>query len=375
MPTPARSPRSRALCVLFAAAAAASLAAAPAHAARTVTAYAVQNLVSNGVLPTPYTDANLVNTWGVAFNPAGLVWVTNNRSGTSTLYDGTGLPNALVVNVPPAKGTGKGTPTGIVFSGTSDFVVGNGAASGPSRFIFSSEDGLITGWAPNVDLNNAMRAAVTVGANYKGLAIADSSTGVRLYATDFHNGRVDMFDGRFAKVAAAGAFVDPKLPKDLYPFGIQAINNQVYVTYAKHGGGLTGEGAIQPQDKGGGVDSVVDVFDADGKYLRRAVAQSAVKQPWGLALAPADFGPAAGALLVGDFHDGTITAVDPVTGASRGLLKDLKGDAIRIPGLWGFQFGNGVNAQPTNVLFFAAGPNGQGGGVYGSVSVATGKPR
>ena len=148
-------------------------------------AYAVQNLVSNGAVNTPYVDANMVNTWGVSFNPNGLVWVTNNRTGTSTLYDGNGAVNPLVVNVPPAGATGTGTPTGIVFSSTSDFAVTNGRVSGPSRFIFASDDGLISGWAPNVDLHNAIRVVVTPGADYTGLAIATSSTGARLYAADY----------------------------------------------------------------------------------------------------------------------------------------------------------------------------------------------
>jgi uncharacterized protein (TIGR03118 family) len=352
---------------------ASTFATSPALAGKKKTAYVVTNLVSNGAVDAPNFDPNMVNTWGVAFNPTGLVWVTNNRTGTSTLYDGQGVPNSLIVNVPPASGGGTGLPTGIVFSGTDDFIVANGTASGASRFLFASEDGLVSGWAPGVDLHNAMRAVVTPGANYKGLAIAQSATGMRLYATDFHQGHVDMFDGAFNKVSVAGAFVDPKLPKDTYPFAIQAIAGNLYVTFAKHGGGLTGghggTGDARTADKGGG-DSVVDVFDTDGKLLRRAVASSALKQPWGLALAPADFGKYAGDLLVGDFHDGTISAFDPATGKLKGQLSDARGKAIVIPGLWGFQFGNGVNSQPTNALFFAAGPHGQGGGVYGSVTVA-----
>jgi len=332
-------------------------------------AYAVTNLVSNGVVSTPYVDPNMVNTWGVSFNPTGLVWVTNNRTGTSTLYDGLGEPNSLVVNVPAASGHGLGTPTGIVFSGTSDFVVGDGTASGPSRFIFASEDGLVSGWAPNVNLFNALPAVTTPGANYKGLAIAQGPTGMRLYAADFHNGRVDMFDGAFQKLTVAGAFVDPKLPKDLYPFNVQAIGAEIYVTYAKHGGGLSGLGTAGK----GSSDSVIDVFDANGKYLRRAISDRTAKQPWGIALAPANFGKYGGALLVGDFHDGTITAYDAANGKRLGTLNDAKGDALKIPGLWGFQFGNGVENQPTDTLFFAAGPNGQGGGVYGSVTAVKGR--
>ena len=331
--------------------------------------YVVTPLVSNGSVPTPYVDPNMVNTWGVSFNPVGLVWVTNNRTGTSTLYDGFGAVNPLVVVVPPAGRRGTGSPTGIVFSGTADFRVSNGTTAGPSRFIFASDDGLISGWAPNVDLHNAIRAAITTGADYTGLAIAHSSTGARLYAADVKNGRVDMFDSEFRKLEAPGAFVDPTLPSNLKPFGIQEIGNQVYVTYTKQwgSGGSGSSGSGGSGSSGGSVDSAVSVFDADGRFVRRAIARSTLKQPWGLAVAPANFGKYSNRLLVGDFHDGTITAYDN-NGALLGTLNDTRGQPLRIPGLWGFQFGNGVNNQPTNALFYGAGPNGMGGGVYGSVT-------
>ncbi len=340
-----------------------SLAASPVAHAAAASAYVVTPLVSNGVANTPNIDPNMVNTWGVAFNPTGLVWVTNERTGTSTLYDGNGVVNPLVVAVPPAAvgASGPGTPTGIVFSGTSDFVVTNGTTSGPSRFLFASQDGLISGWAPNVDFANALRAVVRPGAKYMGLATATSSTGARLYATDYAHGRVDMFDSSFHLLTAA--FKDPKLPQGLAPFGIQAIGDRVYVTYAKAGAfsGVAGSGNTP--------DSVIDVFDTDGRFVHRFATSTSTQQPWGVALAPADFGAHANQLLVGDFHDGTLTAYDPATGAAKGQLLDAKGKAVKIPGLWGFQFGNGVNSQPTNALFYAAGPNGQGGGVYGKVTV------
>lgn len=341
--------------------------------------YAVHNLVSNGVLPTPYFDANMVNTWGVSFNPAGLVWVTNNRSGTSTLYDGLGVPQSLVVNVPPATvGGGVGSPTGIVFSGGSDFVVGNGVASGPSRFIFASDDGLISGWAPNVDLTNALRVVVSPNADYKGLAVASAASGSRLYAADFRNGRVDVFDGAFNKIAVPGRFVDPKLPRELAPFGIQAIGDRVYVTFAKKEGGGSALGAgdeaaaAATPAQGGTPDSAIDIFDLDGRFVRRAAADIGLKQPWGVALAPADFGVHSNRLLVSDFHDGSISAYDQNTGKFLGYLNDARGQALKVPGIWGIQFGNGINSQPLNTLFFGAGPNGQGGGVYGSVTAGKG---
>jgi uncharacterized protein (TIGR03118 family) len=329
-------------------------------------AYAVRHLVSNGVVDSDYFDPNMVNTWGVSFNPNGLVWVSNNRTGTSTLYDGLGAPNSLVVNVPAANG-GVGAPTGIVFSGSADFVVSKDGKAGPSRFIFANEDGLITGWAPGVDLLNALPAVLQPNAIYMGLAVAQSPAGARLYATDYRNAKVDIYDSAFAPVKLAKAFVDPKLPLGMAPFGIQAMGSSIYVTFVKQGDYQPGSG-MRPE--GGGVDAVISVFDTDGRYLRRAVAKSGnLRQPWGIALAPADFGIHANRLLISDFHEGTIGAYDAATGAFMGLLRDRNGQALKVPGIWGMQFGNGLNNQPLNTLFFAAGPNGQGGGVYGSINV------
>jgi len=328
-------------------------------------AYAVRNLVSNGVVDSDYIDPNMVNTWGVSFNPNGLVWVSNNRTGTSTLYDGLGVPNALVVNVPAANG-GVGAPTGIVFSGSADFVVSKDGVNGPSRFIFANEDGLITGWAPGVDLHNALPAALQPSAVYMGLAVAQSPAGARLYATDYRNARVDIYDSAFAPVKLTKAFVDPRMPSGMSPFGIQAIGDAIYVTFIKAGDYNAGT-----RTDGGGVNAVISVFDTGGRFLRRAVANSGkLRQPWGIAMAPSNFGVHSNRLLVSDFHEGTISAYDPVSGASLGYLKDRNGQPLRVPGIWGMQFGNGLNNQPLNSLFFAAGPNGQGGGVYGSISVA-----
>jgi uncharacterized protein (TIGR03118 family) len=325
--------------------------------------YAVHNLVSNGSVPADHVDANLLNPWGIAFNPAGFSWVADNHSGKSTLYDGLGNPQSLVVTVPPADPAsgGTGSPTGIVYSGTSDFVVSNGTASGPSRFIFVSEDGAITGWAPNVDLNNAILVSASPKAIYKGLAIANASTGVRLYATDFHHGRVDMFDGAFGAVSIPGSFVDPRMPHHMAPFGIQALGDRIYVTYAT-------QDADREDDLPG--RGIVDVFDLDGKFIKRGAAQAGLNAPWGVAMAPADFGRFSNALLVANFGDGTISAFDSHS-LYLGRLRDANDKQIRIPGLWGIQFGNGLFSQPTNTLFFAAGPNDENDGVYGSISVAT----
>ncbi|HSI56408.1 MAG TPA: TIGR03118 family protein [Ideonella sp.] len=331
-------------------------------AAAGANAYAVQNLVSDGSVAAANTDAHLKNSWGVAFNPFGFVWLTNNHDGTSTLYDGNGVPQSLVVSVPAADGVSMGSPTGIVYNGSADFIVSNGSLSGSSRFIFASEDGMISGWAPTVDGTHALRAVVTPGAIYKGIAIAGNGAGNLLYATDFHNARIDVFDRAFAPVATAGRFTDPALPPRFAPFGIQNINGNLYVTYAKR----DAEGEDDVTGKGLGF---VNVFDADGRLLRRVAAVKGLNAPWGIALAPANFGAFSNRLLIANFGDGTISAFDLQSGEFVGRLRTADGRALKIPGLWGMQFGNGLLSQPSNTLFFAAGPNDETGGVYGSVSV------
>jgi uncharacterized protein (TIGR03118 family) len=328
-----------------------------------VSTYSVQNLVSDGSIPANFTDPNLKNGWGVAFNPTAYVWVSNNHTGTSTLYDGTGLPQSLVVTIPPAPGGTMGSPTGLVYNGSADLVVTNGTLSGPSRFIFCTEDGTISGWAPNVDRLNAFIAVNNPGANYKGLAIATSAAGTRLYAADFHNGRIDVFDKAFAPVVLPNAFVDKRIPSRYAPFNITAIGGKLYVAYAKR------DRALQDEVAGPGL-GFVDVFDTDGKRLMRLVKHTGLNAPWGMAMATANFGQFSNALLVGNFGDGTVSAYDPATGAMLGQLSNANGMPLKVDGLWGMQFGNGFNGQGKDSLYFAAGPYGENGGLYGSISVA-----
>jgi uncharacterized protein (TIGR03118 family) len=259
-----------------------------------------------------------------------------------------------------------GAPTGIVFNSSNDFAVGNGTISGPSRFIFATEDGGIAGWAPNVDGTHALPAPVTNddGAIYKGLALAANGKGNFLYATDFHNARIDVFDKAFARVATAGGFTDPSIPKGFAPFGIQNINGNLYVTYAKQ------DKEAEDDVTGPGL-GFVNVFDADGHLLRHVARRGALNAPWGLALAPADFGKFSNRLLVGNFGDGTIAAYDVHSGEFVGLLRRSNGTLLRIEGLWGIQFGNGILNQPTNVLFFAAGPVDESHGLYGRIEAVS----
>jgi uncharacterized protein (TIGR03118 family) len=326
-------------------------------------------LVSDGSVTSDFVDANLVNAWGVVFNPEAVVWIANNHTGTSTLYDGTGKAAPLVVTIPPAPGETTASPTGIVYSGGADFAVtGTTAqgtsASGPARFLFASEGGQITGWAPNVNTGRtflAVDSAAGGGTNraiYKGLALGGNGTTHLLYATDFHNARVDVFDGNFKPASLpAGAFTDPHVPKGFAPFGIQAINGDIVVTYAKQ------DENAEDDVPGKGL-GFVDVFDPEGTLVERLDDRIVLNAPWGVAIAPASFGRFGGALLVGNFGDGTINAFSPTTGRFIGSLRDAHGRRIRIDGLWGIQFGNGVLAQDTSALYAAAGPADESHGTY-----------
>lgn len=337
----------------------------------------VSDTASNGALT---VDANLKNPWGIVFGPTTPVWVANNHSETSTLYDGNGKPQPaatpLVVNL-PANGATAFDPTGIVFNGTQDFVVSGGGKSGASLFIFSGEGGMIAGWSPAVDRNNAVIAYPAAGADsggavYKGLAIANNGTGNFLYATDFHNNKVDMFNAAFVKqTLAAGAFADSALPAGYAPFGIQAIANgtagaqQIYVAYAK-------QTADQHDNVDGAGLGLVNIFDANGTFVKHLVATgAALNAPWGMALAPADFGTLGNMLLVSNFGDGKINGYDPATGAFIGSVTNSAGAAFAMPGLWGISFGNDAANQPHNTLFFAAGLNNEVNGSYGRIDLGS----
>ncbi len=320
-----------------------------------------------------HSDGNLVNGWGVAFNPNGFVWVADNGTSKSTLYDGNGVPQSLVVSLNAGLG-GAADPTGIVFNGGTSFVLNaavggtltggyTGTASGTAPFIFAGEGGTLTAWAPAVDGTHAFvvydgSATQTV---YKGLAIVAGTTN-RLYAADFHNRRIDVFNGSFAKITVAGGFSDGSIPADYGPFNIQAIGSQLYVTYAKK------DPASNDEVAGAGF-GYVDIFDTDGTLVKRLVAGGALNAPWGIAMAPANFGTFSNDLLVGNFGDGKINAYDPATGVKVGTLSKSDGSAIVIDGLWGIAFGNNLQNQPSNTLFYAAGPSNESHGAYGRIDM------
>ncbi len=329
-------------------------------------AYQQRNLVSDGAIPAEHTDPNLVNPWGLAFNPFGVFWVADNHTGKSTLYDGNGVPQSLVVTIPPAADAGgPSSPTGIVFNGSDGFVVHQGDASGPARFIFATESGTIAAWSPAVDLHNAFLVMdnTASGAIYKGLAMAGNGTEFFLYATDFHNGRIDVFNSSFQPTHLSGCFEDPAIPEGFAPFGIQNIHGNLYVTYAK-------QDADREDDVPGRGFGFVDVFDADGHLLKRLISRGRLNAPWGLALAPSGFGKFSNRLLVGNFGNGIINAYDVATGEWVGRLHQPDGHTLRIEGLWGLSFGNGVAHQPTHTLFFTAGPDDENHGLYGRLDAA-----
>jgi len=336
--------------------------------------YKQRNLISDDttLIPAEHRDGLLLNAWGLAASATSPWWIANNGSDSSILFNvTTGAIQSLVVAIPD------GAPTGLVFNNSGGgFVVTSAASSAPAVFIFSSEAGVISGWNPNVPppapSTQAQVGATVADAIYKGLAIAGTGADARLYATNFHAGTVDVFDNTYTLLALPGAFVDPNLPVGYAPFGIQNINGTLYVTYA-----LQDDDA--EDDVAGPGNGFVDAYDTAGKLLRRVASRGSLNSPWGLALAPADFGAFSNKLLVGNFGNGRINAYDLSENTSTGEavavgpLHSAKGPPVEIEGLWALQFGNGAGAGPKNTLFFTSGPFDEAHGLFGSLE-PTGPP-
>jgi uncharacterized protein (TIGR03118 family) len=297
-------------------------------------------------------DANAVNPWGIAFGPTGTLWVSNNGTGTSTLYDASG--NKLTTTVTVPGGSGSGTPTGVVFNSTSDFVI---PSAGKALFIFAGEDGTIAAWNASTT-TGAMVVAnrTTANAVYKGIAIASNSGANFLYLTDFKNNHIDVFDGSFAFVKS---FTDATVPAGYAPFGIANIGGQLFVTFAKQ------LGPDNEDDDPGVGNGFVDVFNSDGSLSKRFTSNGRLNSPWAIAQAPSGFGPFSGAILVGNFGDGTIGAYDPATGSLIDVIRDANAKPIAIDGLWGLTFGPGA---ASTTLYFAAGPSDESHGLVGTLT-------
>jgi uncharacterized protein (TIGR03118 family) len=301
-------------------------------------------------------DAQLVNAWGLAASATGPWWVANEARSSSTLYDGKGRKQALAVRV-------SGGPTGVVFYGGRGFLVRGGGAAAPARFLYACEDGMIRGWSPTVPGSWSTTAEIAVdaggsGSVFRGLALAHE----RLYAADFHNARVLVFDSRWRRIVRQGAFVDRAIPTWYAPFGIQAIGGRVFVTYAWRA-------PVNGNDSPTG--GYVDEFDLDGRLVGRVGSSRELDEPWGVALAPPGFGRFGGDVLVANFGSGAITAY-----ARRGNGWAYRGRLpVRVPGVWGIAFGTGGTSGARTTLFYAAGPhNWHGasevdvGGAFGSIA-------
>jgi uncharacterized protein (TIGR03118 family) len=315
------------------------------------------NLVADTAGVAAVTDPHLVNPWGVSFSPGGDFWVSDNGTGLSTLYDGTGTANGLVVTIPAAGGLQNGPVSGQVYNGNNTaFVI---PASTSAVFIFDSEDGLITAWNGSSGTQASTVADRSgTGAVYKGLAIATNGGAPFLYATNFNSGNVDVFDSTFTFVKS---FTDSGVPAGFAPFGIFTINNLLYVTFAK-------QDAQKHDDVPGPGNGYVDVFNPDGSLNARLVSQGALNSPWGLAVAPSSFGNLSGQLLVGNFGDGKINAYNLSTGASLGALQSASGGAVTIPGLWDIIVGNGGSGGSSSDIYFTSGPGGESHGLMGSLT-------
>ena len=336
--------------------------------------YAQRNLVSDLPNVARFQDPNLVNAWGLSHSPTGPWEVSDNGTGLATRHKSNGMGVPPVVTVPLPGGVPGGAPTGNIFNGTSYFVVSEGTASGPSQFVFATEDGTISGWNPDVDLTHAIigvdRSGVSqggfAGAVYKGLAIGHNSSGNFLFATNFRFGIVEMFDAKFTLVKSftdAALASDCPLPGQCFaPFGIQNIEGNLYVSFAL-------QNAVHHDDVSGAGNGFVDVFDANGNQVQRFASRGKLNSPWGLALAPAKFGTFSRDVLVGNFGDGRINAFAS-NGTFLGQLQNQNGHPITINGLWGLAFGNGALAGDSNTLFFASGLNDEADGLFGSIEPA-----
>jgi uncharacterized protein (TIGR03118 family) len=344
----------------------------PVLVALTITTASAQyqrtDLVSNQPGVAPNTDPHLVNAWGLVALPTSPWWVSDNGTGFSTLYTGTGQQIQLFVTVPPAPGQPAGTlgtPTGIVgniSTNPTDFTITENGVSKPSVFIFATLDGTISGWNPVIggatgDSHATLAAnRSNVGAVYTGLAIATNQAGQTfLYAADGGpNRRVDMFDGTFTPVKS---FDDPAIPRGFTPYGIQTVNGNIWVTFT----------ALNKAQGG-----FVDVFDTEGNLGKHFAVGGPLHSPWGIALAPADFGPMSNAILISNnISRGRINAFNPETGQFLGPLRDANGTAIEVDNIWALQFGHDAipNNGAHNQLFFTAGPDSYANGLFGVITV------
>jgi uncharacterized protein (TIGR03118 family) len=313
--------------------------------------YTLENLVSDQPGVAQKTDPNLVNAWGMSRSATSPIWVSDNGKDVSTLYNGdvNGSPVgvvSLVVSIPG------GAPTGQAFNDTAAFRLPG--TTTVSRFIFIGEGGELSAWAGGTA---ATLISHTDGAIYKGLALAHSPSGPMLLAANFGDNPIDVFDSTFAPVPAAGVFSDPTLPQGYAPFNVAEIGGQIVVTYALKGG---------EDDIAGPAHGFVDVYTTSGAWVKRFASHGVLNSPWGITIAPANFGQFSGDLLIGNFGDGKIHAFNPNNGEVLGTLRGANHKPLVIDGLWGLIVGNAGAGGPDSV-WFSAGPEEESHGLLGTL--------
>jgi len=326
-------------------------------------------------------DANLQNPWGIAFAPGSPFWISDNNNNLSTLYSGIGANEtqgvtgsaSVGVAIPASAAGVQAKPTGQVYNGSGGFMITTSMGQESALFIFDGEGGTIAAWAKDSGATavTAYDDGVTNAGNhavYKGLAIGSVGGATFLYATDLHNNKVDVFDTNFSKPAAMqGKFVDPNIPAGFAPFGIAALNGNLYVTFAKQ------DAAMHDEITGAGL-GYVDVFDFSGNLVSQFASAGPLNAPWGIAIAPAGFGSLQGDVLIGNFGDGMINIFSPNGTAlanAEGPLMSSAGQPFVFPGLWSLVFGNGDSDKPVTTLFYTAGFANQTDGVFGGITLTS----
>jgi uncharacterized protein (TIGR03118 family) len=319
--------------------------------------------------PNGTPDAQLINPWGLTATATSPFWISDNGTGLSTLVNGnTGVQSASpVVTIPGPNGSAANfvaAPTGVVANTTSSFQTTAGV---PAHFIFATEDGTISAWSSGSSAVLKVDNSTTgPGAVYKGLAIGSSGGNNVIYATNFRAGTIETYDSvgtTFTPVTLSGSFTVPNLPSNYSPFNISNLGGNLFVTYA-----VPNPATNDMDDLAGPGNGLVAEFTQDGVYEGTIGSGGTLDSPWGLAIAPANFGAFSGDLLVGNFGGGRINAFNLSNDTFAGQLADPNGNPITIHGLWGLSFGNGASAGPTNTLFFTSGPNGENDGLFGSLT-------